>query len=37
VVWKRLADEGLAVRLSKRRWQPTGKVPKAALAAARGR
>ena len=38
VVWKRLENEGLVVRKSKRDWKPTeGKIPKRAMKAARAR
>ncbi len=38
VVWKRLENEGLVVRQSKREWSPTdGKIPKRAMKAARAR
>jgi len=35
VVWKRLESAGLAERLSRREYRPTGKLPKKALKKAR--
>lgn len=36
VVWHHLEDDGLAVRVSKRKWEPAGDgVPKKAMKAAR--
>ncbi len=37
-MWHRLGDEGLAVRVSKRKWRPAdGGIPKPAMRAARKR
>lgn len=35
VVWKRLEAEDLAVRVSKRKYEPAKKIPKKAMKAAR--